>query len=192
MSAALWRGLLVVALTCGALAAGAASAGEIADLYEELVAGQPAAEDVAEAAPEPAPADVQRIAPERPPEAGVLRVGLERVPGLADGPRYWVILQSDGRFRYVGEANVDRLGEHTGTVPAGSAQILMAYVEEIGFRDMQVAYTSRFLDQPSSYLMAEWPDETKVVLNDAFSGPATLWGFGRLIDALLEQALWHE
>jgi len=43
---------------------------------------------------------------------------------------------------------------------------------------------------PTTYLLAEWTDETKVVLNYALSGPARLWALARLIDELLDEAEW--
>lgn len=182
-----WGRRLAAILAACALVAGLglAGAGEIAELHAQL------AGPVAEEAPQEAGDGVLRMAPERAPATDIVRIGLERVPGLADGPRYWVIIESDGDFRYVGEANVERMGAHTGTVPAGPLRLLLAYVDDIGFRQLEDTYTSRFLDNPTTYLMSEWPDETKVILNYAYSGPARLWAMGRLIDELLEEAEWH-
>ena len=167
-----------------AFLAGGAWAGEVADLYAQI------AGPVATEAPQEPGDGVIGVETQRPPSPDIVRIGLERVPGLADGPRYWVFIGADGAFRYVGEANVERMGEHTGTVPEGSLRLLLAYVADIEFRQLQNTYTSRFLDNPTTYLMAEWPEETKVILTYAYSGPMTLWAMGRLIDELLEEAEW--
>lgn len=170
---------------------GVATAGEIADLYAELAA--PVAEK-APAAPETpgeTPEGVLRVFPDRPPDPGVVRIGIERVPSLVGGPAYWVIIEPDGAFRYVGESGVERLGVHTGTAPAGPLRLLRAFVEDMGFRELQDTYTSPFLDNPTTYLLAEWPEETKVIQNYALSGPARLWAMARLVDALLDEAEWN-
>lgn len=163
---------------------GTVTAGEIADLHAELAA------PVAQETPEEPGDGVLRTVPERPPEPGVVRVGIERVPGLTGGPAYWVVIESDGDFRYVGESGVERVGTHTGTVPAGPLRLLRAFVEDMEFRVLEDTYTSPFLDNPTTYLLAAWPDETKVIQNYALSGPARLWAMARLIDELLDEAEW--
>ena len=175
--------VLAVVLAAGL---GTGFGGEIAELYAQL-ANPPAIE-----APPPQGEEVLRPPAERPPVTDIVRIGLERVAGYAGGPAYWVIIDSNGDFRYVGVANVDRMGAHTGSVPDGSLAMLLAYVVQIEFRQLEDAYTSRFLDIPSTYVMAEWPEETKVILTQAFGGPARLWAYARLIDDLLEDATWDE
>ena len=179
----LFARLLTVVLAVGF---GGAQGGEIAELYAQL-ANPPAIE-----APPPQGEEVLRPPAERPPATDILRIGLERVAGYAGGPAYWVIIGSGGDFQYVGVANVERIGVHTGSVPEGSLAMLLAYVVQIEFRQLEDAYTSRYLDIPSTYVMAEWPEETKVILTQAFGGPPRLWAYARLIEDLLEEATWDE
>jgi hypothetical protein len=175
---------IFLCLLVGLVWLGAATAGEIADLHAELAAPV-AAESTEETAD-----GALRTVPAQPPEPGVARVGIERVPGLTGGPAYWVVIESDGDFRYVGESGVERLGTHTGTVPSGPLRLLRAFIEDMDFRELEDTYTSPFLDNPTTYLLAEWTDETKVIQNYALSGPARLWAMARLIDELLDEAQW--
>ena len=121
----------------------------------------------------------------------ITAVGLERLRCYAQCPAYTVIIQADGSFRYVGEYNVERLGEYTGRVSQGRLNQVLAFVAETDFAKMNTSYTSPFLDGPTVYTMVAKSGDPKVIENYANSGPATLWAIEQLIDDLLETAEWE-
>ena len=183
---------LLVVLVLGAHAA----AGELAVLHRVLAAGEPAAQSAGEPPCEAPPG--ARCAPGRagaaptPPAPRVTRIGVEMTNCLVGCPTFTAIFSADGRFTYVGEANVERLGEHSGRVDAGRLRQVMRLAEEAGFAELDDTYASSFLDNPTSYVLVDWPDETKVVRADAGVEPATFWAIRELLLDLLAGAEWDE
>jgi len=109
---------------------------------------------------------------------------------LTGCPTFTAVFSADGRFTYVGEANVERLGEHSGRVDAGRLRQVMRLAEEAGFASLDDTYASAFLDNPSTYVMLEWPQDVKVVRADGAAGPAAVWAIRELLLDLLEDAEW--
>lgn len=97
----------------------------------------------------------------------------------------------------MGEANVERLGEHTGSVGRGALEMVMRYVEEIDYRGLVPTYASSFSDFQTTYTMVDYGEDgaagaegIKVVENQGGEAPATVWALGRLLVDLLEDADW--
>jgi hypothetical protein len=121
---------------------------------------------------------------------GIAEIGLERTQCFTGCPAYTVIISADGTFRYTGEANVERTGEHTGTVEVGQLNQLMTFINESLFMGFEDSYTASFLDAPTTYVMVKKASETKVIENYANTAPTTVWAIEQLIDDLLETATW--
>lgn len=169
-----------------------ALAGELAVLHRVLAAdSQPGAQQPCEAPPglACAPGLGARPAAE-PPAPTASRIGLEMTDCLTGCPTFTAVFSADGRFTYVGEANVERLGEHSGRVDAGRLRQVMRLAEEAGFASLDDTYASAFLDNPSTYVMLEWPQDVKVVRADGAAGPAAVWAIRELLLDLLEDAEW--
>lgn len=173
---------------------GRAAAGEIAELHGHLAAPpSPQAGDAPVAAERDdgktfVPLGAMPQAPLVPP---ISRIGLERTGCFGTCPSYTVVIHADGSFVYTGERYVERLGEHTGTVPTWLLDQVLRYIADSGFMALADTYESGTLDTPSAYLLVEWGDTTKVVLDHFNAAPATVWALGRLIDDLLAQATWE-
>ncbi len=129
-------------------------------------------------------------APTPPAVPRVSRIGLEMTPCYIGCPAFTAIFAADGTFTYVGEMNVERMGEHTGRVDLATLRQVMRLAEEIGFAEFDDTYASPFLDNPSSYVMVEWPTETKVVRADGGAEPVGFWAVRELLRDLLETAEW--
>jgi len=125
-----------------------------------------------------------------PATPAISEIGIERTNCLTNCPVYTFIVQADGRFRYNGIANVERLGEHTGTVEVGRLQQVLRYAEAIGFMSLQDTYQNSSLDNPATYTMVTLNGETKVILNYANTAPPTVWALEQLLEGLLEDASW--
>ncbi|HET8985678.1 MAG TPA: DUF6438 domain-containing protein [Trueperaceae bacterium] len=125
------------------------------------------------------------------PVPDIARLGLERTKCLGNCPAYTVIILADGTFTYSGSANVERMGEHGGTVPRWFLDRVLRYVDEIEFMDIDATFDPMVLDAPSAYTMVEWGDTTHVVLNAASAAPSVVWVLERLIDDMLELATWE-
>lgn len=185
--------ILVVLSTAGA---GVALAGELADLHRQSVRGLPAAPGAVEETGDPRLMPVAPL-PSREPLPAIERLGFEatRCRGFCEA--FTVIFAADGTFRYVGEANVERLGEHTGSVGRGALEMVMRYVEEIDYRGLVPTYASSFSDFQTTYTMVDYgedgaagAEDIKVVENQGGEAPATVWALGRLLVDLLEDADW--
>jgi hypothetical protein len=123
---------------------------------------------------------------------GVDEIGLERTQCYALCPAYTVVIKADGTFRYTGVANVERVGDYTGTVSVGALNQLMTFVNESLFMGLEDSYTASFLDAATSYVMVKKGSEVKVIENYANTAPTTVWAIEELIDDLLETATWDE
>ncbi|HZX00216.1 MAG TPA: DUF6438 domain-containing protein [Trueperaceae bacterium] len=127
----------------------------------------------------------------RPPEPPrVSRIGVEMTPCYLGCPAFTAIFSADGSFSYVGEMNVEHLGEHTGRVDVAKLHQVMRLAEEVGFVQLDDTYATPFLDNPSSYVMVEWPSETKVVRADGGAEPIGFWAVRELLRDLLDEAEW--
>ena len=165
-----------------------ASAGELADLHGRLA--EPVVTEPAPEAPEGNNTVLEGPLPVYDPVPDIARIGLERSLCFAGCPAYTLIIENDGRFRYVGEANVERLGAWTGTIERGSLNQVLRYVAAIDFFAFEDTYLTPFLDNPSSFTLVEWGNRTKVIENYANSAPATVWALEKLIEQLLDVAVW--
>jgi hypothetical protein len=123
---------------------------------------------------------------------GIAEIGLERTQCFAGCPAYTVIIRADGTFRYTGVSDVERMGDHTGTVSVGQLNQLMTLINESLFMGFEDSYTASFLDAPTTYVMVKKGNETKVIENYANTAPTTVWAIEQLIDDLLETATWDE
>jgi hypothetical protein len=123
---------------------------------------------------------------------GVDEIGLERTQCYAGCPAYTVVIKADGTFRYTGVADVERVGDYTGTVSVGALNQLMTFINESLFMGLEDTYTASFLDAATSYVMVKKGSETKVIENYANTAPTTVWAIEELIDDLLETAIWDE
>lgn len=132
---------------------------------------------------------VQGTKPQPVPEINEL--SLERTRCHLDCPAYAVTFSADGSFRYTGHYGVERLGEHTGRVDAGSLRQVFRYVEAINFGGLEARYTSPYLDNATTVFTVVRPEGRKTVTDYANSGPATLWALGQLVDTLLAGATWN-
>lgn len=178
-----------------------ASAGELAELHRQLVGGATASEATAEppARPEePSGGGAEGVPgvrplmplPPREPPPDIERIGYEAVRCRGFCEAFTVIFAADGTFSYVGEAYVDRLGEHTGTVDRSALGNVMRFVAEIDYRDLENTYQSQFADVQTTYTMVDYGEDVKVIQDQGGSAPATVWALGRLLRDLLEDASW--
>lgn len=125
------------------------------------------------------------------PVPDITRIGLERTECFGTCPAYTVVIMADGSFTYTGEAHVERMGDHRGTVPLWLLNQVFRYVEDSGFMALANRFDVGALDVPSTYTMVEWAGVTHVVLDVGNVAPATVWAFGMLIDQMLELATWE-
>lgn len=179
----------------------AARAGELARLHALTAKPGPpsaGATSAPPAAPGPAAgadAAAPGLTPLQPlptpaPLPRVERLGLEALPCRGTCPAFTVIFAADGTFAYVGEANVERLGEHTGRVDMHALRQVMRYVEAIGFASLADTYPSSYADVRTSYTLVDWGDSFKVVEDQGGSAPVTVWALERLLLQLLDEADW--
>ena len=174
------------------LAASFAGAGELAVLHSVLA-------EIPDASSAPVPCEGAAnllCAPGTSGSAPVaevpraLRIGIETTPCYLGCAAFTAIFSSDGSFTYVGEMNVEHMGEHSGRVDVAALHQVMRLAEQVGFERLDDTYATPYLDNPSSYVMVEWPDETKVVRADGGAEPATFWAIRELLIGLLEDAAW--
>src|SRR6478609_2095428 len=119
---------------------------------------------------------------------GITEVGIERTPCYGPCPVYTVIIKSDGTFRYKGEENVQRKGEHTGKVSEYRFKPLAQFIKDSGYTDLQDAYYRAVTDNATVYTTVVVDGKRKVVSNYAIAGPTKLWAVEQLIEKLLLEA----
>ena len=184
---------LVIAALLGLGAIG--SAGELAILHRALTEDAPSGQ-AGPLGPCQAPAGAQCLpgfgGQTAPPAPTTTRVGLEMTACYLGCPVFTAIFSADGTFSYVGEMNVERMGDQRGRVDLAGLHQVMRLADEVGFAQLDDTYASPFLDNPTSYLMVEWPQQTKVVRADGGVEPAGFWAIRELLLGLLEGAEWGE
>ncbi|RMH89403.1 MAG: hypothetical protein D6681_14535 [Calditrichaeota bacterium] len=121
---------------------------------------------------------------------GITEVGLKRTTCYGKCPAYQVTIHSDGTFEYIGEANVERLGEHTGRVNRWAFQQLCRFIKESDFMNLEDAYAAPAMDLPTVYTTVVMNGTQKRISNYGNAGPAKLWAIEQLIDKLLLEAQW--
>jgi hypothetical protein len=123
---------------------------------------------------------------------GITEIRLKRLPCYGKCPVYEVIIQADGRFRYVGEQFVERLGEHTGQVNLWSLNKLAQLIKDVGFMDLRPRYAVQATCKATVLTTVVMDSVKKKVSNYGGGGPAELWAIQELIDQLLLNAKWDE
>lgn len=183
-----YRSVLVLATIATLTLVSNVRAGPLADLHVETARPEAAehcdAPPGVECAPGVSGGPVAEAAPQ------IARLGYEAGPCGQGCPEFTVIFDAEGRFSYVGRANVERLGSHTGTVDMETLRRVMAYVAEIEFMELRDTYASGLLDGRSTYTLVETKGQTKVIMNQDGRAPATVWVLERLLLDLLEDADW--
>lgn len=168
-------------MTMLVVAAGAALlAGEIEQLHQKFV--RPRERDQAKQA--------ERFERLNEPRHGVTEIGLERTACYGACPEYWVVIKSDGTFRYEGKKNVPRTGKKTGRVQDWKFNQLAEFLLESGYMDLEPTYEANITDLPSTYTTAVVGGKRKVIKNYGDLGPVRLWAIQQAIDSLLIDAEW--
>lgn len=143
--------------------------------------------------------------PSSEPLPAIERLGFEATRCRGTCAAFKVVFEADGTFVYVGEANVERLGDHSGRVDRAALSMVMRYVEEIGFRSLPTTFTSPLSDFQTTYTTVDYAADVaataaaavgvsdegvKVVQNQGGAAPATVWALERLLVDLLDEATW--
>lgn len=128
--------------------------------------------------------------PTRAPAPTIERIGYESLRCRGFCPVMSVTFAADGTFHYVGESNVERMGEFTGRVDTFALEQVMRYVEAIDFRSLAETYPSIYADVQTTYVTVDWGEEVQVLENQGNSAPVTVWALERLLLDLLDDAMW--
>ena len=119
-------------------------------------------------------------------------ITLERTRCLGPCPAYQVILRRDGTATYIGNAHVERLGEHQGKLhPSLFIQLARLLLAEEFFA-LQDSYVEPVTDSPSAVITVHWGGQRKRVSRYANSGPIQLWGLEMAIDAVVTRMVWED
>jgi len=162
---------------CWIIACSTARAGEIRDLYE---------------ASGSSPKDVQRVDLLRHTDHGITEIGIERTGCMGWCPVYVLIVKRDGTFRYIGDAEVARLGTHTGKIADGEFNRLAEFIRDSGYMNLKDGYVENVTDISTTYTTVVMNGQRKVVMHYGDDdGPSSLWVTEVLIDRLLEGATWN-
>ena len=165
-------------LAIGLIAAcSTAQAGEIEDLY--LAPGGPAK-------------DVQQIdsLPFLHTDHGITEIGIERTGCFGTCPIYTLVVKNDGSFRYVGKANVEHMGAHTGRIRDGAFDWLAQFIKDSRYMGLKDGYVRQVTDLATTYTMVTMKGQSKIVRDYGAAGPSSLLVTEVLIDRLLEGATW--
>lgn len=128
--------------------------------------------------------------PTQAPLPTIEHIGYESLRCRGFCPVMSVMFAADGTFHYVGELNVERLGEFTGRVDTFALEQVMRYVEAIDFRNLSETYPSTYADVQTTYVTVDWGEEVQVLENQGNSAPVTVWALERLLLDLLDDATW--
>lgn len=119
------------------------------------------------------------------PDHGISEISIERTPCYGLCPTYTLTLKSDGSVVYVGQANVERLGRHTGRIDRESFDYLASLALDVGFFDeLENFYGCAVTDQETVYTSMVRNGERKTIKHYApdLSGPVRLHWLESTID----------
>jgi hypothetical protein len=122
---------------------------------------------------------------------GITQIGIERSACYGTCPVYTFVLNSDGTFRYKGEAFVERTGTFTGTIPVYEFNRLAQYLKDSGYMHLRDGYGVPGDDGETVFTMVVMNGTRKVVMDHSRSGPSKLWAMEELIDRVLASAKWN-
>jgi hypothetical protein len=74
------------------------------------------------------------------PKCRVSEITLVRTPGLGRGPKDRLVLRRDGSAEYQGHAEVERVGQFRGSIPAAELNRLSALIHDAGFFELSRTY----------------------------------------------------
>jgi hypothetical protein len=123
---------------------------------------------------------------------GITEIGIERTGSVRGGPIFTFIVKSDGTFRYMGEKEVERTGEYTGTFPVGHFHQLAQFIRDSGYMGFENEYRREVTDRATTYTMVVMDGQRKVIRNYANTGPTALWAVENLIDDLMAKSTWKD
>ena len=123
-------------------------------------------------------------------DTGITEIGMERTVCYGTCPAYTVIIKSDGTFRYKGEQNAKRPGEHTGKISEWKLRELLEFIKDADYFALEDQYRNNVTDRPTVFTYIVLNGKKKIISNYANSGPTKLWAIEQLIDKLLLDAEW--
>ena len=164
--------------TVGLIAAcSTAQAGEISDLYK---ASGGSSKDV----------QYVDLLPMTHTDHGITEIGIEHTPCLGTCPIYTLVVKSDGTFRYDGGHNVEHKGARTGKIQNGAFDLVAQFIKHSGYMQLKDGYDRQAFDIPTTYTMVVMNGQRKVVMDQMYAGPSSLWATEVLISHLLDGATW--
>lgn len=127
------------------------------------------------------------------PPTGITEISLERTPCFGLCPTYTVKLRSDGSAEYYGQANVERVGSHTGTLDPEFFQRLSLVALDIEFFEMADAYDCLVTDNPTVYVSIVREGVRKTIRHYApfHTGPPRLRLFEEHVDDHADRIEWQ-
>jgi hypothetical protein len=100
-----------------------------------------------------------------PPDAGPVRITLERSVCFGFCPDYSVTITGDGEVRYEGRRFVNVGGRQTAMIPAADVDRLLARFDAIGFDTLRDEYRAHVTDLPTYVITLERNGRSKRVLD---------------------------
>ncbi len=107
-------------------------------------------------------------------------------------PAYGVLYRRDGSVVYRGEKDVDRIGEHRGTISLAEFASLGQILDHTAFERLDADYSGASRDlEVVSITVSYVGGATKTVREAGRRGPLDLWSIQRVLDGLLVHVQWE-
>jgi hypothetical protein len=122
-------------------------------------------------------------------QTAVTAVSLARGMCFGPCPVYRVTLSIDGHVTYDGEAFVDRLGEHIGSVDPNRVGRLATSILRLGFDRLQREYAAPHTCMSTSELVL-WAGTRPSRVIDHGGAPAAFRKMAALVEAMVDEVDW--
>lgn len=110
---------------------------------------------------------------------------MEKTPCFGFCPVYKMEIYGDLTIKYIGEKNVDNIGEYTGNVTQQQVDSLFAKAKSINFSDLENEYDGAITDIPAKHV-GVWTGDSLKIIKARYNYPEKLHEFIQYFDELFK------
>lgn len=125
------------------------------------------------------------------PTAAKLLVEIQKTSCMGPCPVYKLQVFDNGIVNFVGESDVEMIGEYVATLTKEQLEELTTKFTEIDFFELQDKYVKRTSDFPTTYLTYVDGDRTKKIM-DYYGAPDELKELENFIDSYRQSLDWKK
>ena len=106
-------------------------------------------------------------------------------------PVYEIEIYNDHTAKYIGEKNVDNVGEFIATLPEERYNTILQQFKNASFFEFEKEYRAAVSDLPTTYLFFSYEGKSKKVM-DYYGAPKSLKALEKMVVELVNELKWEK